>query len=397
MKWFTCTPIRFSGDHTFFSRDSGLLCKGFQMIGIECKAIMPGPEMENDQLEDLIRTDYRNLEDPAWWRELGGEGVVFYGWGSGKYVKIVKAIKLAGLKLVTHMDTAGMLGVLNGFGDYAKTLWTVSKGESPSTLAAFARFTARLGYGSTLGVLRNDFTRARHLQQADWIGAITPIALERIQKVCRVYGGDALAERVTLIPHPNSPFMRYDPKIPKEPLVVATGRWDDDRVKGTELLMSAVAELVAKSPVAKVEIYGTAPSFMSEWQRELPPEAGLRVHLMGVVRNEVLAKALQRASISLCTSLRESYHIASAEALCCGCSIVGPGVSEIPSMKWFTENGVGRMALRTAGSMGEALLSELRAWEKDLRNPQEISRKWTERLHANKVAERILELISKVE
>ena len=83
-KWFTCTPVRFVGDHTFFARDSGLLCKGFQEIGVECKAIMPGPPMEVDQTEDLIRTDYGNLEDPVWWASLGGEGVVFLRLGFGE-------------------------------------------------------------------------------------------------------------------------------------------------------------------------------------------------------------------------------------------------------------------------------------------------------------------------
>ena len=29
MKWYTCTPVSFKGDHTFFSRDSGAFCKAF--------------------------------------------------------------------------------------------------------------------------------------------------------------------------------------------------------------------------------------------------------------------------------------------------------------------------------------------------------------------------------
>jgi hypothetical protein len=79
----------------FFARDSGLLCKGFQAVGVHSKAIMPGPSMDGDLVADLIRTDYCNLEDPAWWRSLDAEGVVFYGWGSGKYVKIARAIRQA--------------------------------------------------------------------------------------------------------------------------------------------------------------------------------------------------------------------------------------------------------------------------------------------------------------
>jgi hypothetical protein len=220
-KWYTCTPVRFTGDHTFFARDSGLLCKGFQEIGIECKAIMPGPAMESDQVADLIRTDYANLEDPAWWASLEAEGVVFYGWGSGKYVKIAKAIKQAGLIFVTHMDTAGMLGILNGPREFAGTLWRVCLGEASNPIAGVCRFALRLSYGATIALIRNDMGRAQHLKQADLIGAITPIAMERIHKVCRVYGGEALAKRVQLVPHANASYMRYDTTIPKERLVVA--------------------------------------------------------------------------------------------------------------------------------------------------------------------------------
>ncbi|MEY2914943.1 MAG: hypothetical protein RLZZ184_4252 [Cyanobacteriota bacterium] len=200
-KWYTCTPVRFAGDRTFFARDSGLLCKGFQEIGIECKVIMPGPRMDCDQTEDLIRTDYRNLEDPEWWRSLGAEGVVLYGWGSGKYVKIVKAIKQADLYLVSNMDTTGILGVFNGFSEYGSSLWRVSMGEATSKPAGMLRYLLRFAYSATLAVFRNDIGRARHLKQADLIGAITPIGMERIRKVCRFLGGEVLANRVKLIPH----------------------------------------------------------------------------------------------------------------------------------------------------------------------------------------------------
>ena len=60
MKWYTCTPVSFKGDHTFFSRDSGAFCKAFQRIGVESRAIMPTPAQEGDE-PDLIRTEYAFL------------------------------------------------------------------------------------------------------------------------------------------------------------------------------------------------------------------------------------------------------------------------------------------------------------------------------------------------
>jgi glycosyltransferase involved in cell wall biosynthesis len=391
-KWYTCTPVRFTGDHTFFSRDSGLLCKGFQEIGVACKAIMPGPAMDTDQVADLIRTDYANLEDPAWWRTLEAEGVVFYGWGSGKYVKIVRAIKEAGIILVTHMDTAGMLGILNGPREFAGTLWRVCLGEANSTLAGICRFVLRLAYGSTIGFIRNDLGRAQHLKQANLIGAITPIAMERIRKVCRVYGGEALAKRVQLVPHPNASYMRYDAAIPKERLVVAVGRWDDAKVKGTDLLLQTSKIAVERDPELKIEIYGRPNPAMTQWHAGLPNNLQARIQIKGVVPNTEITQGLQRAKISLCTSLREGYHTVSAEAHCCGCSTVGPDVPEIPSMKWFAAEPYGRMSTRDAASMANAIEVEMTAWDKGRREPNQISRYWTEQLHAPRVAEQILAL-----
>jgi hypothetical protein len=391
-KWFTCTPVRFSGDFSFFARDSGLLCKGFQDIGVECKAIMPGPPMENDQVEDLIRTEYRNLEDPEWWSALGGDGVVFYGWGDGRYLGIVKAIKKAGLFLVSNMDTEGILGILNGFRAYGGNLWRISLGEARCTVAGIARFCIRFSYAATLSVLRNDITRSMHLKQADIISAITPIAVQRIKKVCRIYGGDSLANRVYLIPHATASYMDYDLAIAKERLVVAVGRWDDDKVKGTELLMQTVQICAERDPTLRFEIYGRQNNAMVRWHKSLPTQLQCRIHIKGVVSNFVIMQAYKGCRTMLFTSLRESYNISAAEALCCGCTVVGPDTPEIPSMKWFADGEYGRAAKRDAGSLAGAVIHEMQDWEAGRRKPQAIAVHWGKILHESMVARRILEL-----
>jgi hypothetical protein len=346
--------------------------------------------MDADQTADLIRTEYANLEDPAWWRTLDAEGVVFYGWGSGKYVKIVRAIKKAGIILVTHMDTAGMLGVLNGPMEYAGTLWRVSHGEANNSLLGVCRFLLRFLYGSTIGVIRNDISRAKHLKEANLIGAITPIAVERIRKVCRVYGGQTLASRVQLVPHPNASYMRYDANIPKERLIVAVGRWDDAKVKGTSLLMRTAQIASENDPALHIEIYGQPTESMAQWHKSLPSNLRNRIHIKGVVPNTEITQGLQRARVSICTSLREGYHTVSAEAHCCGCSVVGPNVPEIPSMKWFALEPFGRMAERNGTSMAKAIGEEMSAWDNGHRDPNEISRHWSKQLHSPRVVEQIL-------
>lgn len=390
-KWFTCAPKRFKGNHLFFSRDSGLLCKAFQAVGVECKAILPGPPMDDDQAVDLIRTDYSNLEDAEWWRELGGEGVVFYGWGAGRYAKIAQAIRKSGMFLVSHMDTGGLIGIFNGPLIYGRGIWRITRGEQRNLAMAICHFLKQYVSASTVGLYFNDYRRATHLREANVIGAITPIALERIKKVCRHYGG-GLEKRVQLIPHPIPEYMRYDQKVPKEKLVVAIGRWNQEQVKGTSLLASTIVQLLAIEKFVKVEIYGVPSNSLKQWHKELPDEDQVRVKLKGRQPNRELRHALQRASISLCTSMRESFHIASGEALCSGASVVGPDIEELPGLKWFTKNDSGSLAPRTARGLAEGVASELRAWGQGKRDPQKISESWTPVLHSSQVVRNILNL-----
>ena len=98
MRLFTCTPVEFGGGPDFFARDSGLLCRGLQSLGIESRAIMPGEVMAIDE-PDLIRTAYANLESPAWWREQKIDVLVLYAWGRPKFRKVARAIHDAGIFL----------------------------------------------------------------------------------------------------------------------------------------------------------------------------------------------------------------------------------------------------------------------------------------------------------
>lgn len=390
-KWFTCTPVRFVGDQTFFARDSGLLCKGFQEIGVDCKAIMPGPPMDVDLTEDLIRTDYKNLEDPEWWRSLGGEGVVFYAWGDGKYLSIARAIKKANLILVTNMDTGAMIGIANGIGPYIHFLANVSTLQYGINLHGLGYFLFKLACAFSVRLIRSDLPRSRHLKQADIIGAVCPIAADRLVKVCQVYGGGNLASKVKLIPHPTASYMCPDPLITRERLVVAVGRWEDEKQKKTTLLLASVKEILSQDDNIKIEIFGRLTAAMKKWHESLTQAYRSRVSISGIVPNFQLRKTLQQARILLSTSSSESFHIASAEALCCGCSLVGTNVPAFPSMKWFTDGPFGRMAPPSPSAIAIAVIAEMNAWDEELRNPTLISKHWKNLLDSSNVAQRILD------
>lgn len=361
---------------------------------MECQAIMPGPPMPEDCGNDLLRPSSANLRNPAWWAGLGAQGVVFYGWGLSKYLPVVRAIRQAGLKLVCNMDTVGSLGVLTGPWAYWRYLWIYNNGLGVSS-RSLGIFVTRLLASVSWSLLAKDMGRARYFRHAHLIGAVSPLAEDRLRRLCRFYGGRSLAARVHLIPHPVAPYMRYQGEA-KKPVVVAIGRWlpEDWPQKDPEMLWKILARVLAESPHAEARILGRMDSALQSRFVSLGNRHPGRVQVMGYQPNNTLAPLLAASQVLLCSSLYESFHIASAEALCCGCSVVGPATPELPSLHWFVRENSGTLAARTPDALGGATLHELAQWRAGHRHAQTISSRWSTRLHAAKVARRILDLLA---
>lgn len=389
--WFTCTPVRFAGGDAFFARDSGLLCKGFQSIGVPCRAIMPGPAMPDDHDgNDLIRTDYRNLEDPAWWRALGADGVVLYSWAAPRYAKVASAIREAGVFLVINTDTAGILSV-----------WT----DGLRYLAFRHRYLRFLhgGLRATIHFIvvavrdalpwTVDLPRLRHMACANHVGAVTPLAVQRIARYARFFGFPQVASRITLIHHPVADYFDWHGAT-KEKSVVAVGRWTrNDAVKRPALLLAIAGRFLAMRTDHRFDIIGPCDAFIEEAHRGLPAAVRERVILHGRLPNRESREIVERARIALCTSANESFHIASAEAVCAGCSVVGLKSPFIAFLSYLADEGCATLAQEDSlDSFVDALDTEARAWDAGERDPAHISAMWKPRLHAPATAERILKL-----
>jgi hypothetical protein len=70
---FTCTPVDFAGDESFFSRESGMFCRGLRSLVVGSLSILHAPaRLGDDPL--LFRTD---TEKAIWWgrRINSGENI----------------------------------------------------------------------------------------------------------------------------------------------------------------------------------------------------------------------------------------------------------------------------------------------------------------------------------
>lgn len=384
MRWFTCTPESFGGGSDFFARDSGLLCRGFQALGSDSRAVMPLPGGEGDEA-DLIRTDYRNLESARWWRSHELNGVVLYAWGRPRFRKVAAAIREAGIFLVLNQDNGGLVSPSIDFKAWLREQAVLTgAGRVPG---GWWRAAGRVAKGLSTGLLLGDALRAWHLSQGDVIACVSPVAAEHHRTFCRRHGGEELARKVAVVPHAVDPRYGLDPSAVREVAVAAVGRWHDLAQKRPDRLMEGAERLLAREPGVVLHIVGGITDALRSWHEALDPALHSRIHLRGRLDPAELAALWSRVQVGWCPSAFESFHIASGEALCCGASVVASDSPSLSSFRWFTGEGDGRLAASddTQGHV-EAIVAELAAWREGRRSAEEISRRWSARLHAPAVA-----------
>lgn len=370
---YTCTPVAFHANRGFHIRDSGLIARHLRLLGLESKCIMPLPYYDDDtERDNLIRVEMEKLRDPAWWRSLGIDGVVLYSWAAPRYGSIARAIRRAGLWLMIHLDANG-----NFWGDTWKNAGFFQKIKLCWRMPAI------------------EFLRARHLRCADVITA-SPIVRECLRH--RVFYGADIADKVQTMPCPVARECAYD-GTPKEPLILFIGRWDDPEPKRPEYMMAALDELFgslsSELPAGtKVEICGTLTPELRAWHAALPELVRTAITLVGYVDNALLPSFYNRASVLGCPSRHEGTHIVSAEALCCGASVVAAArPRDLAVVCWYTTRESGRVAAQdTPRSFAEALRDELLAWQKGQRDARRIAASWQPVFHADLAMARILHL-----
>lgn len=345
LRFATCTPVAFHANEYFFSRDTGLICRSLQKLGADCRVIMPLPAHADDlPCPDVVRVSPNRLRSAQWWRSQGLDAVVLYSWGDPRYTLVARAIRRAGIRLIIHFDSSGELHE------------HLQRSSNRAINQAKDYLINRL--------------RALHLGYADYI--TTPAPCIGSFRNDSAYG-ERIAARCVEFPTPVNSCFRYDGGS-KLPRIICTGSWQLP-VKRAGMLMRTLELLLDRHPGAAVDICGRVTDEMLNWHTGLAHQD--RVTLHGMCNHEQLAALNNRASIALCTSESEGSHGASAEALCCGCSVVCPPRPLLRVVQWYTQQNSGTVAAQdTPEALCNALVQELEHWQLGTRNAAGIATAW---------------------
>ena len=256
----------------------------------------------------------------------------------------------------------------------------------PRKVEAFARFLVTYLFPSLL-----DKPMVRCMERVPIYAAETPLATARVKRFLRMYNADPMP-RVVTVPHPvNTVHMGFSPADSKRNQVIVVGRWDD-AVKGWPLLSEITERFLCALPDWNLLVAGTGAEIEGEKLENKYPG---RFSMLGKVGHEDLSKHLRTSKIYLLTSHSETFNIAAAEALCCGCSVVGP--AQIPSSSYFAGKESGTVSyIRNSAHMCDALMTETEEWNNRRRDPERISSQWLSELGAEAVAEKYIEIFENI-
>lgn len=385
-KWATCSPRDFRGCDVYANRDAGLVAQGYREHGFDCRSILLGSPREDD-LPSITRARRKQLECPGWWSENVNRGVVFYNAFKPSFSPVLVAAKEAGLRVGLNIDSTGILD----FQTCPRDFWDRSlrhhslKRAIPRIMCSVAAV-AKSGMQTWRGAHRR---LAAHLALADVIGGVTPPAVDRLRDFLWRNREEAAAERVHLIPHPIHSRFTFQGEKPSSDKVtfVTVGRWFDRPQKRPDLLIRTIDLLLAADPAFEFRVFGKLVPEIESWHASLVGSARQRVRLHGLAPNAELLEAFQTAHIYLCVSSYESFLIAGAEAMGCGCSLVACDSAALPGPSWFARDHRGTLSsgLRP-GALRDAALFEARAWHDGQRDPAEISAWTANHMHAGRVA-----------
>ena len=395
MKWLTCTPRPFVGDERFFGRDSGLFSRALRAAGCECQAILPEPAQPDD-IAEIKRVPYAQLENPAWWRAQEADAVLLYAWGLPRYTRIARAIRQAGLFLAEYLDHNGEMYTWLRWREGTRLMYADMLVHHGPALGR-ALFGLKFLYAHLIKPFSFSLGQGAHLKQCHLIALPLPHSVEMFSRMSWLYGA-SLPAKLQLISCPVGQEFCLGHQPREAGLIIAAGRWEDTFAKRPELLVASMRYVLTHDAAARFLICGTLTPQLAQMAQEF---AG-RVELPGNLPHSQMPAAYQRAQVSLCTSIAEGTHISSAEALCCGCSIVAEAKYGTEALQWYASQNSGRVGAVAPGQeagevLGRALLDELKAWREGQRDASAIAGTWQAQLYAVASAKKLIALAARAQ
>jgi glycosyltransferase involved in cell wall biosynthesis len=390
---FSVTPIPHDDPASFWRRESGLIVMGLREMGYDSSLITLHSTCGKSPVKDSpgITCTLDEMSDPAWWAALRPDAIILNLWSAPRYDAIRKAALKNTPRVIERLDASGVRVPRTWPAQFFREYFGTERDRGRNVVTALARATARSLLYSIPAVMERPM--ALTMAQLPYVVAESPLAAARVERHIRWHSNAPV--QVAQISHPvYTKLMHYRPGDPKTNVVVAVGRWDTQQ-KDFPLLLATAVLFLSRHADWSFDIVGRGVPRHQKLLDRVPVEIMKRIRIHGSLPYEEVVEINRRAKIHFISSRWEGFCNATVEALCCGCSYVGP--IEIGGASYLIENRSGTISSRRRPTdMMDALSTEVEAWKTDRRNAAAIAESWIEQSGYLPVTRRTLALFETI-
>ncbi len=321
MKILCYTPLGVEPGKVFWHRDLGLLTRGFRDLGHDAWLVVRPAFKTPSKIKHLKSTIAKDpviwasgsdVRNPSWWQKLKPDVVILGLWTRPKYDSIRRAALSATPRVIERADSDGMRTASCGLRTYARRRYDYFRDRTYRWPAIFSIPGSVLySLASVLATPWVEFRLARTLRLLPALAVETPEATRLWKNLTTKLRADA--GRIHCIPHPIQTELFFpDPKREKRNRIMAVGRWESYQ-KNLPLLLRTLRSFLGKNQTWEALVVGTG----------LPPDSPHpRIRFSPPLDPAALASEMRSSKIFLSSSRYESFGLAAAEALACGCVLV---------------------------------------------------------------------------
>jgi len=380
-------PLPFYDGETFWVRDMGLIVLGIRSLGIDARLVAYGRRENHPPDLPLILGTSDDFRNPLWWQKLAPQGIVLNTWSASRYNDIRKAALSATPHILEKLDTDGVRSPRIWLWKYMRTSFNSCQ-DNGLLQRIFSPCRAISHTLAGYCLVDRKITAAMNLMPA--LAAESPLAAERMRRLMRLYHDPI--PKIICIPHAvRDDYMLPDSGSTKENRIVSVGRWHS-YFKNFPMLLTVLEKFLKIHPAWGADVIGELPKGWRPESRFSTETLRSRLRFHGFKAHKEISSISNKAKIFFMSSRSESFNIAAAEALCCGCSVVG--ATDIASAHFFAGESSGTVATRQhRDHFLDALGTEVDAWETGRRNPEQISKKWVATVGSVAVGKKVVECL----
>jgi glycosyltransferase involved in cell wall biosynthesis len=216
----------------------------------------------------------------------------------------------------------------------------------------------------------------------------SPEALANLNYFLAAWDRSDLIRKTHFIPNPVTPEFIQGEIGKKENIAATHGRWDDFTVKNTTVMAETVVEFLTQRQYYRFIIFGSGTDRVKKLLEAAPQNVRDRITVEGFIEHSKVQQMLGNVKILFVPSRWESFSIASAEALCTGCSIAG---TPAEALRYMSMQGFSGSIAATFDKKAilAALLQDASKWDNGKYEAQKIAAFWRPILDRKSVAKSI--------